>query len=68
VSAVPNIRPEAVISTIVVLVDPEVERLERRLAFAVDIYRRRVWPTLIASASILGAVVIIAQVVKWIAR
>lgn len=67
-SALPNIRPEAVSSAIIILEDPEVVRLERRLAFAVDIYRRRVWPTLIASMSILGVVVAVAQIVKAVAR
>lgn len=67
-NALHNIRPEAVSSTIIILEDPEVVRLERRLAFAVDIYRRRVWPTLIASMSILGVVVAVAQIVKAVAR
>lgn len=63
-----QISADAPRSCIIVLEDPEVARLERRLAFVTDIYRRRVWPTLIGSASILGVVIILAQLAKWIAR
>lgn len=67
-NAAVNIRPEAVQRTVVVPEARENADLELRVAILADIYRRRVWPVLIASASILGAVVAIAQLVKWIGR
>lgn len=66
--AAANIRPEAITTTVVALVDPEVAELQRRVALLAGIYERKVLPTLIAAASILGAVVIVAQLAKWIAR
>lgn len=67
-SAPASIRPEAVHSHVIVLVDPEVESLERQVARFADSYRRRLWPALIASASILGVIIAVAQLMKWIDR
>jgi hypothetical protein len=66
--AAADIRPEAITTTVVALVDPEVAELQRRVALLASLYERKVLPTLIAAASILGAVVIVAQLAKWIAR
>jgi hypothetical protein len=68
VIAAANIRPEATTTTVVALVDPEVAELQRRVALLASFYERKVLPTLIGTASILGAVVIVAQLAKWIAR
>lgn len=50
----------------VILDDPDIPCLARHVAALAGIYRRRLLPTLTFSASILGTVVIAAQLTKWI--
>ncbi|WP_146037159.1 hypothetical protein [Novosphingobium guangzhouense] len=53
---------------IVVVNDPDVARLQRQVTLLSNIYRRRILPTLMLAASLMGAVVIISQIANWIAR
>lgn len=62
-----NIRAEAVRLHVVVIEDPEVLRLEHQVALLAAMYRR-LSPALIAVASILGAIIAVAHLMKWIGR
>ncbi|KQM21926.1 hypothetical protein [Novosphingobium sp. Leaf2] len=47
--------------------DHELDSLQRRVALLAGFYQRRLLPTLTGAAVMLGTVVIVAQLAKWIA-
>lgn len=52
---------------VVLEADPLDTDLRQRISLSAAFYQRKMYPTVIISASILGLVVVAAQLVKWIA-
>lgn len=62
-----NHRPGLQGYIVVLEADPVIVTLERRVPVVAAFYQRRLVPTLALSASMLGAIVVIAFIAHWIA-